>query len=137
VRSVRLRYTREDGNEAARRKRTHMKRLIVTLAVAVAALVLGATAWAAAVPYMSASSWSPGQGNGSAFSSSWFMNVMYKGAPFDTTITFIDNVSYAWVNTRRSTDTYMQIHWLSSQVKKAHCRSNVASRISAGCTVYS
>lgn len=115
----------------------HMKRLMVALAVTVAALVIGASAWAAVVPYMSTSDWSPGQGNGSSFSSSWFQNVMYKNAPFDTTVTFIDNVSYAWHSTRRGYDTYLSTHWLNSQVKKAHCRSNVASRIWAGCTVYS
>ena len=114
-----------------------MKRLIVAVAATSAALVIGATASAAAVPYMSTSYWSPGQGGGSSFSSSWFMNGMYKNAPFDSTITFIDNVGYGWHSTRRSLDTYMQTHWTTSAVKKAHCRSNVAAGISAACTVYS
>jgi hypothetical protein len=114
-----------------------MKRLIVALAVVVTALALGATASAAVVPYMSTSYWSAGQGGASSFSSSWFQNVMYKNAPFDTTVTFIDNVSYSWHSTRRGFDTYLSTHWLSSQVKKAHCRSNVKSGIWAGCTVYS
>lgn len=114
-----------------------MKRLFAALAVIAAALVLGATASGAVVHYYSTSWWSAGQGGGSSFSSSWFLNVMYKDAPFDTTITFIENTSYGWVNTLRSTNTYMDTHWLSSRVKKAHCRSNVAAGIWAGCTVYS
>jgi hypothetical protein len=114
-----------------------MKRLIAALAATVAALVIGATASAAVVPYMSTSYWSAGQGGSSSFSSSWFMNGMYKNAQFDTTITFIDNVSYGWHSTLRGLGTYMQTHWMTSNVKKAHCRSNVTRSISASCTVYS
>jgi len=114
-----------------------MRRLIAALAVAVSALALGATAWAAVVPYYGSGSWSAGQGGGSSFSSSWFLNVMGKNAPFDTTVTFIDNASYGWHSTRRGLDTYLSTHWLTSQVKKAHCRSNVTRSISASCTVYS
>jgi hypothetical protein len=114
-----------------------MKRLIVAVAIFSAALVLGASAWAAAAPYMSTSYWYPGHGGGSSFSSSWYMNGMYKNAPFDSTITFIDNVSYGWHSTQRGPGTYMQTHWLTSNVKKAHCRSNVSANVSAVCTVYS
>jgi hypothetical protein len=114
-----------------------MNRLLAILVLALVSLVVGATAQAAVIQYANDSYWGAGEGKGSAFSSSWFQNTMYKSAPFDSTITFIDNVSYAWVNTRRSTAGYMQTHWLSSQVKKAHCRSNVVAPIWAGCSVYS
>lgn len=114
-----------------------MKRLVVAIALVAAALVIGATARAAVVPYMSSSWWSVGMGNSSAYSSSWFQNVMSKNAPFDSTITFIDNTSYSWHATRRGTHWYLSTHWLTSQVKKAHCRSNVSVDIRAACTVYS
>lgn len=114
-----------------------MKRLIVVMAVAVAALVLGATASAGYVEYANDANWQAGEGYGSAFSSSWSLTYMHKNAPFDTTLTFIDNTSYGWHNTRRSTDTWLQVGWSSSTVKKAHCRSNVARVIFAGCAVTS
>ena len=114
-----------------------MKRLVVALAIPIAALALGASALAAVVPYMSSSWWSAGMGNGSAYSSAWYMNVMAKNAPFDSTVTFIDNTTYSWHSTRRGYDTYLSTHWLTSRVKKAHCRSNVSANVPAACTVYS
>ena len=56
-------------------------------------------------------------------------------ASFDSTITFIDNVSYSWHSTLRGPGTYLSTHWLSSQVKKAHCRSNVAASAMGTCVV--
>jgi hypothetical protein len=103
----------------------------------VAALALGASASAGYVEYANDAAWGAGEGYASAFSSSWSLTHMHKNATFDTTITFIDNTSYSWHNTRRSTDTWLQTAWPSSSVKKAHCRSNVARTIWAGCAVYS
>lgn len=114
-----------------------MKRLMVATAAVLAALVLGATASAGYVEYANDAYWGAGEGYGSAFSSSWVLTHMHKSAPFDTTLTFIDNTAYNWHNTRRSTDTWMQVGWPSSSVKKAHCRSNVAKATWAGCAVTS
>jgi hypothetical protein len=114
-----------------------MKRLIATLAVTVAALLIGASASAAIVQYANDAYWGPGEGYGSGFSSSWFRNTMYKSGSFDSTITFIDNVSYSWHNTRRSSGGYIETFWKSPPSVKAHCRSNVTAAIWAGCTVYS
>lgn len=114
-----------------------MRRIPLLVAMLLAALVTSATAWAGATNYLVSSYWSPGQGGSSAFSSSWFQNIMIKNAGFDSTITFIDNVSYGWHATTRGYATYLETHWLSSQVKKAHCRANVAASTWAACTVYS
>jgi len=101
-----------------------MRRLLVGL---VLAFVLALPASALAGSYVYASwKWYAGQGAGSSYSSSWWRNLFQKQAPgYDTTITFIDNVSYGWHATVRGPGQYLETHWLSSQVKKAHCVANV------------
>jgi spermidine/putrescine-binding protein len=111
-----------------------MRRTILALAVALA-LAFSASAWAGYTSYAVWSYWSPGQGAGSSFSSSWYENAFYKNYGFDTTVTFIDNVSYSWHATVRNSGTYTHTHWLSSQVKRAHCRANAYGSYGA-CTVY-
>jgi hypothetical protein len=98
-------------------------------------LMLAASAWGATT-YAAYSYWPAGQGAATSFSPSWFRNAFYKNATFDTTITFIDNVSYSWHATVRSYATYVETHWLSSQVKKAHCRANASGPYGA-CVAYS
>ena len=45
------------------------------------------------------------QGAGSSYSSGWHYNYFFKdGIGHDTTVTFIDNVSYGWHDTVRGTD---------------------------------
>lgn len=109
-------------------------------AVAVAALALGllfsASAWAGATTYAGSWSWPAGQAYSTSFSPSWWGNVFYKTASFDTTLTFIDNVSYGWHSTVRGWGTYQQTKWFSSQVKKAYCRANTGSSAWAACTAY-
>ena len=112
-----------------------MTRSLFAVTVLAFALALCTSAWAGSVTYYSSSYWSPGQGSSSSFSSSWWRNIMAKSASFDTTITFIDNVSYSWHSTVRGPGTYLTTHWLTSQVKKAHCRSNVSAAAQAACTV--
>ena len=114
-----------------------MTRSWFAVAALVVALALSASASAESVNYYSTSSWSAGQGGSSSFSSSWFMNIIAKSSSFDSTITFIDNVSYSWHSTLRGPGTYLSTHWLSSQVKKAHCRANVAVYSSTSCAVRS
>jgi hypothetical protein len=113
-----------------------MRRLICTIVIAVAAGVT-ANAWAAVVPYYSTSYWTPGMGGGTAFNPNWYSNVFGKAAAFDTTVTFIDNTGYNWRATVRGFQTYQETHWLTSQVKKAHCRSNVSATIYGSCIAYS
>jgi hypothetical protein len=100
------------------------RRILGFASVLVMALALAANTWAGVTTYAGWSYWSAGQGAGTSFSPSWFRNVFHKSASFDTTVTFIDNVSYSWHATVRSYGTYVETHWLSSQVKKAHCRAN-------------
>jgi hypothetical protein len=110
-----------------------MKRLLVITALVVLALAVSASSWAGSVGYYSSPYWSPGMGGSTAFGSGWFYNVMNKTAMFDSTITFIDNTSYSWHSTVRGPGQYLTTHWLSSAVKKAHCRSNVSASAWAGC----
>lgn len=111
-----------------------MKRSLLAVTVLAFALALCTSAWAGSVSYYSSPGWSPGQGASSSFSSSWWQSIMAKNASFDSTVTFIDNVSYSWHSTLRGSGTYLSTHWLSSQVKKAHCRANVSSSAYASCT---
>lgn len=112
-----------------------MRRIVCAIAITVAA-ALASNAWAAVVPYYSSSYWTPGMGGSTSFSQGWWRNIFYKSHGFDTTVTFIDNTGYNWRATVRGFATYQETHWLSSQMKKAHCRAN-ASGGSAGCTAYS
>ena len=114
-----------------------MKRSLFVVTVLAFALALCTSAWAGSVSYYSSPYWSPGQGASSSFSSSWFLNIIAKSSSFDSTITFIDNVSYSWHSTLRGPGTYLSTHWLSSQAKKAHCRANVAAYSSTSCAVRS
>jgi hypothetical protein len=114
-----------------------MTRSLFVVVALVVALGLSASASAESVNYYANTSWSAGQGASSSFSSGWMMNIITKSSSFDSTITFIDNVSYGWHSTLRGPGTYLTTHWLSSQVKKAHCRANVAAYSSTSCTVRS
>lgn len=104
------------------------------VALALAVLLAFSTSASAATVTYAGYSWPAGQTGSTSFSPSWWKNVFAKQATFDTTITFIDNVSYSWHFTLRSQATYLSIHWLSSQVKKAHCRANTGSSAWAACS---
>jgi hypothetical protein len=110
-----------------------MKRLLVAL---VLVLAFCGSAWAGSTTYAAFWSWSAGYGYGTSFSPSWWRDLFYKNANFDTTVAFIDNVSYGWHNTLRGTSTIQDIHWFSSAVKKAHCHSNVNASAWGACTAY-
>lgn len=114
-----------------------MSRSLLTLVVAALALALCTSAVAGSSSYYSSPWWVSGQGASSSFSSAWVQDIMVKAAPFDSTIAFIDNVSYSWHSTLRGPGTYLETHWFASNVKKGHCRANVASNAYAACTVVS
>ena len=101
-----------------------MRRLICAIAIVVVATV-ASNAWAGSVTYYSSPSWSPGMGASTSFSSSWWQSGFSKSHGFDSTVTFIDNTGYNWRATVRGWATWQHTHWFSSEVKKAHCRSNV------------
>jgi hypothetical protein len=113
-----------------------MKRLIALLACALSAFVLSASASAAVYSYAGSHHWPAGQPASSYFSSSWFQNVFYKTSSFESVLTFIDNASYGWHSTVRGPGS-LETHWLSSQVKKAHCKALATGHSWAACTVYS
>lgn len=113
-----------------------MKRLICAFVLTLA-LVFASSVLAATVTYAGYYSWPAGQAASTSYSPNWYRTIFYKTASFDTTLTFIDNVSYSWHSTVRSWGTYVTTHWLSSQTKKAHCRANTASPSWAACTAYS
>ena len=99
-------------------------------------LVFAASAWAGSTTYAGSWSWPAGQAYSTSFSSSWWGTRFYKTASFDTTLTFIDNVSYGWHSTVRGWAVNQETHWFSSQVKKAHCRANTGASTWAACTAY-
>lgn len=111
-----------------------MKRLAVLLAFAFL-LAFASTASAGIVVYQPVKYWTNGDGAGSAFSSSWFQNYFYKQSDVWTTVTWIDNTSYSWHFTNTSRGYWTETHWLSSQVKKAHCVAR-ASNFYGHCAVY-
>lgn len=112
-----------------------MKRFTL-LVLVVVMLAVSATAWAGTYTYAGHSYWPAGQAHSTWFASSWWNNIFYKTASFDTTITFIDNTSYGWHSTVRGYATYQNTHWFSSAVKKAHCRANTSAYSWAACTAY-
>jgi len=113
-----------------------MKRLAAVAALMLVALAISASASAAIVTY-GGYSWPAGQAYSTSYSPYWWRNVFSKMATFDTTVTFIDNVSYSWHFTLRSHATFLSIHWHSSQTKKAHCRANQGSSAWAACAASS
>jgi hypothetical protein len=113
-----------------------MKRLIVVLAMAAAVLVAVQAAAASYYGYAGPKYWYPGETGGSYFSSSWRHNHFNKErSGLDTTVTFIDNVSYGWHATVRNTSLVTETSWWTSAAKKAHCRAH-SGYFNGGCWVH-
>lgn len=101
-----------------------MKRLVTALAPVLAALVLVTAALAGTSTYAGPRQWSPGESAGSSYSSSWFYNFFSKqGSGYDTTVTFIDNVTYSWHATVRNNSSTTYTFW-GGGTKKGHCRAH-------------
>jgi len=99
-------------------------RKIVLLLVLAAALVFAAAALATET-YGGPRYWYPGEGAGSSWGSGWTRNAFAKPSSGpETTVTFIDNISYGWHATIRNQDMVTYTNWWTSQVKKGHCNSN-------------
>jgi hypothetical protein len=112
-----------------------MRRLAVTLAL-VFGLAFTASAAAGEFMYQPTKYWTAGEGAGSSFSASWVRNSFWKQTPDPwTTVTFIDNVSYSWHFTTKSTGYVTSTWWFSSKVKKAHCLAH-NSHFFGSCHVY-
>lgn len=105
------------------------------LAALLAALIVAAAALAGTTTYAGPRYWYVNESGGSAFSSSWWRNAFSKqSSGFDTTVTFIDNVSYGWHETVRNTSLVTYTVWFSSQVKKGHCKAH-QSHFNGSCWV--
>ena len=98
-----------------------MRRGAALLAALAASLVLTSTA-AAAYAYAGPKQWAPGMGAGTGFSSGWLANNFQTyGGGTDKSVTFIDNRTYSWHNTRRGTSDYLETYPPLSGTFKAHC----------------
>jgi hypothetical protein len=105
-----------------------MKRLATVVMPACIALVLATSVLAATTTYAGPRQWQANESAGSAFRAGWHGNhFSTMGSGFDKTVTFIDNVRYAWHNTVRnrsgSTDTIAP----SGLTTKGHCRAHVGN----------
>jgi hypothetical protein len=101
-----------------------VKQVRLVAAAAVVGLVLAATALGATT-YAGPRQWWAGQGAGSSFSK-WTWNDFAKvSSGYDTTVTFIDNVSYSWHATVRNSSMVTHTAYWGPEVRKGHCRANV------------
>lgn len=116
-----------------------MKRVALVLASSIAALALASSAVASATAYYGYAGprfWWAGESGGSTYSANWSYNAFNKErSGFDTTVTFIDNVSYAWHATIRNKSMITSTYWGASQAKKGHCKANV-SGFNGGCWIH-
>ncbi|MDH4350448.1 MAG: hypothetical protein OEW56_04810 [Gemmatimonadota bacterium] len=115
-------------------KHCQLRRFLSILAISLVSLVIVPVALAATI-YAGPQVWSTGQSGGSSFSSNWHGNDFTKASSADTTVTFIDNVTYGWHNTVRNSNTLTHTYWGTSDVKKGHCIAHV-SGFSGSCYVY-
>jgi hypothetical protein len=113
-----------------------VRRALVLATALVAALTFASTASATYGYVWPSRSWSYGQDASSSYSSTWKRNWFQKSSQgYDTSVTFIDNVSYSWHDTVRNTYMVTATDWYSSAVKKAYARS-YASGFSGNCIVW-
>ena len=110
---------------------------LAALSVAVVVVAVFATSAYAVSVYAGPQQWMAGQGAGSSFSSGWARNDFAKsGSGHETTVTFIDNVSYSWHATVRNSADTTHTFWSSNgAARKGHCLAH-ASYFSGSCYVY-
>jgi hypothetical protein len=114
-----------------------VRRLRTALAVGLSALAVAGAALAADQTYAGPMQWPAGAGYGSSYSSGWVRNYFFKHASgFETTVTFIDNTSYAWHATVRNSSQSTHTTWWTSIVKRGHCRAH-AGGFWGSCAVFS
>ena len=113
------------------------RRAVVAAAVAVAALWAATAAMAGASAFIYGHYWFNGQSASSSFSPSWYRASFNKpSSGYDTTITLIDNVTYSWHGTRRSSEVVTWSDaWFSSASKKGYCKA-WSSHFYGSCYVY-
>ena len=100
-----------------------MKKVVPPSALACA--LVWASAALAVTGYAGPRFWYPGDAGASSYQSGWRTNDFNKASSgYDTTVTFIDNVSYGWHATIRNREMVTHTYWPSSQVKKAYCKAH-------------
>jgi hypothetical protein len=101
-----------------------MKKLACSI-VLVAALSVVGGALASVETFAGPRYWYPGESAGSSYRGSWYRATFNKASSgYETTVTFIDNVSYSWHGTSRNADIVTVALWFSGQTKRAHCRAH-------------
>jgi hypothetical protein len=89
-------------------------------------LATAGAALAADQTYAGPQQWSTNASAGSSYGSGWIRNYFFKqSSGYDTTVTFIDNVSYSWHATVRNSSHTTYTSWWVSNVKRGHCRAHV------------
>jgi hypothetical protein len=99
-----------------------MRRIAVVVVLVLVSLTAVSVAVAGEIIYAGPKQWYPGQGAGSAYSSTWLANRFATyGSGYDKAVTFIDNKKYSWHNTLRNTSSYTETYPPSGLTVKAHC----------------
>ncbi len=100
-----------------------MRRSLIVVVLLIS-LVLSSTALAA-YQYAPPRHWTPGVAAGSTFSSNWLANGFWTyGSGTDKTVTFINNTTYGWHNTKRGGSDHLETYAPYSGTFKAHCVSH-------------
>ena len=115
------------------RTREAVRRLLV-VAVLGAGVLAGSAAAATYERFLPAGSYSYGTSASSSYGSSWINANSHTTTAVDRTITLIDNVSYSWHGTHRSTAPDVWASWNSSTVKKGYCVLHTSGTVA--CTVF-
>ena len=115
-----------------------MRRKLVAFNAALAAMLAGAAvALAGTSTYRGPMYWSCFCDGSSSYASQWIENWFVKSTSgvSDTMVTLIDNGSYGWHGTVRSTASAQRAWWVSSTVKKGYCKFYGGTAFNGSCFV--
>jgi hypothetical protein len=107
--------------------------LIVMLCLVFLACITAGSAWAY-YQFLPTGGYTGGTDANSTFSSAWITANTHTSTATDRTITLIDNVSYSWHDTKRSSAADLNASWNSSTVKKGYCLLHQSGTVA--CTIY-
>ena len=113
------------------------RKLVAFTAATVGLLVSAAIALAGTNTYRGPMYWSCFCDGNSPYGSQWTENWFVKSTSgvSDTMVTLIDNASYGWHGTVRSTASTQRAWWASSAVKKGYCKFYGGTAFSGSCAV--
>jgi hypothetical protein len=101
-----------------------MRRASLSLVLAFLALALAASA--GATIYAGPQQWYSGQSAGSSYGKWTSSDFAKVSSGYDTTATFIDNVTYSWHGTVRNTAQVTHAYYFGPETRKGHCRAHVS-----------